>query len=62
MCGISWGKYRAVDGVLSAVGKEGGILGGLREKVRGWGMITAAFPKSLPGCRAERGQANFLCW
>lgn len=51
-----------MDGVLSAVGMEEGILGGLGEKVGGWGMITAAFPESHPGCRAGRGQANFLCW
>ena len=35
MCGILWGECRAVDGVLSAVGKEGDILGGLGEKVGG---------------------------
>ena len=28
LCGILWGECRAVDGVLSAVGKEGDILGG----------------------------------
>ena len=62
LCGISWGECRAVDGVRSAVGTERGTLGELGEKLGGWGVTTAAFPASLPGCRAGRGQANFLCW